>query len=284
MSSPKKTQPPKLPWWILFLVIGLWATCWIVVANWCTTDYDTRWSTRGQFGDMFGVVNALFSGLAFAGLIITIAQQNHALRIQQQEIEDNGEIIKRQIFDSSFYNMLSMHNALVNSIDLRDTREKHVVTEGKDCFETFFSRLKREVDSYISNSVGGVQAARDEFIKKMMIDKYIEQYETFYKKNQKNLGHYYRNLYSLISMVDNSTLDDDVKYQYAKVVRAQLSTYELLLLFYNCLAMGKEKFKPLIEKYALLKHVDEQALLKSEHKDQYLGTAYAYVSKKKKIV
>lgn len=29
-------------------------------------------NTRGTFGDQFGAVNALFSGLAFAGLIYTI--------------------------------------------------------------------------------------------------------------------------------------------------------------------------------------------------------------------
>lgn len=35
---------------------------------------------RGQFGDLFGVVNALFSGLAFVGLIITIRQQHLDLK------------------------------------------------------------------------------------------------------------------------------------------------------------------------------------------------------------
>ncbi len=29
------------------------------------------WELRGQFGDLFGAVNALFSGLAFAGLIFS---------------------------------------------------------------------------------------------------------------------------------------------------------------------------------------------------------------------
>lgn len=32
------------------------------------------WGVRGQFGDLFDPVNALFSGLAFAGLVITIIQ------------------------------------------------------------------------------------------------------------------------------------------------------------------------------------------------------------------
>lgn len=42
-----------------------------IVANFCLifTPYDKE--IRGTFGDQFGAVNALFSGLAFAGLIYT---------------------------------------------------------------------------------------------------------------------------------------------------------------------------------------------------------------------
>lgn len=40
-------------------------------------------STRGTFGDQFGAVNALFSGLAFTGLIYTIILQRRDLEIQR---------------------------------------------------------------------------------------------------------------------------------------------------------------------------------------------------------
>ncbi|MGA0435503.1 MAG: hypothetical protein ACO3MV_07530 [Flavobacteriales bacterium] len=46
------------------------------------------WTERGTFGDLFGGVNALFSGLAFAGLIYTIV-------LQRKEIEANREEIKK---------------------------------------------------------------------------------------------------------------------------------------------------------------------------------------------
>ena len=65
-------------------------------------------NTRGTFGDQFGAVNALFSGLAFTGLIYTIilqrrdlAMQRDDLRLQRdelaltrQEIGDKGPICK----------------------------------------------------------------------------------------------------------------------------------------------------------------------------------------------
>jgi len=45
------------------------------------------WSARGQFGDMFGAVNATFSGLAFAGLIYAILLQREDLALQRSELE-----------------------------------------------------------------------------------------------------------------------------------------------------------------------------------------------------
>lgn len=45
------------------------------------------WPTRGQFGDVFGAVNALFSGMAFAGLIYAILLQREDLALQRKELE-----------------------------------------------------------------------------------------------------------------------------------------------------------------------------------------------------
>ena len=57
--------------------------------------YLDDWNSRGTFGDLFGAVNALFSGLAFAGLLYTINLSKKDLEIQRQEIEINRkELIK----------------------------------------------------------------------------------------------------------------------------------------------------------------------------------------------
>ncbi|MCA0450752.1 MAG: hypothetical protein LCH62_13440 [Proteobacteria bacterium] len=53
------------------------------------------WSERGQFGDLFGAVNALFSGLAFAGVIVTILLQREELRLQRLELSQTREELRR---------------------------------------------------------------------------------------------------------------------------------------------------------------------------------------------
>jgi len=45
-----------------------------------------NWQTSGTFGDTFGAINSLFSGLAFAALIYTIVLQSRELTLQREEL------------------------------------------------------------------------------------------------------------------------------------------------------------------------------------------------------
>ena len=117
---------------ILFFIVILYAACWIGVMKFIPLNNasDVIWTNRGQFGDMFGAVNALFSGLAFAEIIITILLQRQELVAQRQQLELNrievaltreemmlarleqekqNETFHKQRFDDSFYNLLAIH-------------------------------------------------------------------------------------------------------------------------------------------------------------------------------
>jgi hypothetical protein len=50
----------------------------------------------GTFGDSFGSVNALFTGLAFGGLIYTILLQRKELELQRQELKNNVAALNLQ--------------------------------------------------------------------------------------------------------------------------------------------------------------------------------------------
>jgi hypothetical protein len=52
-------------------------------------------SLRGTFGDTFGAINSLFSGLAFAGIIYTILLQRDELHLQREELKSTREELKR---------------------------------------------------------------------------------------------------------------------------------------------------------------------------------------------
>jgi hypothetical protein len=62
---------------IVIFVVFAWTLCWVLL-------YDN--TNRGTFGDMFGAVNALFSGLAFGGVIFAIILQRNELALQREEL------------------------------------------------------------------------------------------------------------------------------------------------------------------------------------------------------
>ena len=63
------------------VIVGLW-----LLTPFLVQVFFDKLDERGQFGDLFGSVNALFSGLAFAGLIFAILLQRQELALQRQEL------------------------------------------------------------------------------------------------------------------------------------------------------------------------------------------------------
>lgn len=82
------------------------------------------------------------------------------------------------------------------------------------------------------------------------------------------LDSYFRHLYRIVKFVDECPVLDrtdrskyDERYKYICFLRAQLSDYELGLLFYNCLSEnGIDNFKPLVERYALFNNLRDKML------------------------
>ena len=77
-------------------VIGLFGSIAAIGISLVLFIKDSTW--RGTFGDQFGAVNALFSGLAFTGLIYTIILQRRDLELQRNDLKLQREelILTRQ--------------------------------------------------------------------------------------------------------------------------------------------------------------------------------------------
>ena len=79
----KEIKASPLSWWdklpnLIGGILILQGVYWIVVIC-CfhgAGDANQHWANAGTFGDMFGGLTCLFSGFAFAGLIVTIRQQS----------------------------------------------------------------------------------------------------------------------------------------------------------------------------------------------------------------
>ena len=92
----------KLSYLICAIVIGLIVLYGgvIIALDWRLDTFD--FNKSGVFGDSFGLLTSLFSGLAFAGIIITILlqreelkHQREELRLQREEIAQNRKELAR---------------------------------------------------------------------------------------------------------------------------------------------------------------------------------------------
>ncbi|TBV26846.1 hypothetical protein DMZ43_07205 [Meridianimaribacter sp. CL38] len=279
MNEEKKSNNKDLvsAGFLFLLVISVWYFSWQYIDKSILSKEDglSDIEARGLFGDKFGAINALFSALAFAGIIFTIFLQKRELKLQREEMkETRGEFIKQnetlihQKFENTFFQLLKLLNTNIDSIDLRDKRSGIVKNTGRDCFKEIYkywiNSIKREINKEDNN---------DKKINNVSIDKALIVFSEIYDQFKSDLSHYFRTLYHIIKFIDQSGIDD--KKQYISIMRAQLSSYEQTLLFYNCLhSNGSEKFKPLIEKYSLLKNIDKDLIINKNHLNEYHTDAY----------
>ena len=94
--------PNKLSSWGIIAIVVIVAIAVFVL--WLTYGHYplSRFKADGlesaaRYGDSFGMINSLFSGLAFAGLIITILLQWHELRQQRQELAKAVNVQKESV-------------------------------------------------------------------------------------------------------------------------------------------------------------------------------------------
>lgn len=71
----------------LTIVAALWLSSWFFLLIKDPIN-------RGTIGDMFGAVNALFSGMAFAGIVITLLLQRNDLALQREDLALQREELK----------------------------------------------------------------------------------------------------------------------------------------------------------------------------------------------
>ena len=90
---------------------------------------------RGTFGDMFGAVNSLFSGLAFAGVVYAILMQRKELELQRAELS----LLKDELARSANSGDLSLKISCLNAL--------------ADAYGSEIRHLKKQDDIHSEESV-----------------------------------------------------------------------------------------------------------------------------------
>jgi len=228
---------------VIFLVWLGWQ--WLLPLMWKIGLGDSgRLSDRGQFGDSYGGLNALFTGLAFAGVACTIYLQLKDNRVREAErhvqeteraLREKDRIIDR--FEGRFFKLADVLRSHIQSFLLDDdTSNDRAGKRALALLVDMQAPYRFDFDSTIAAA--------------------LKRYEKTYGKYQNMLGPYFRILYRIIKYTDESSVDD--KEAYTGIIRAELGNAELWLIALNCLTENGANFKPLVIKYHLLKHFSKR--------------------------
>lgn len=136
--------------------------------------------------------------------------------------------------------------------------EKHFDRGLTKTQKEFFSDIKSFIEKEIHRPY-------EKFLKKKPDAKYYmlkiigteaELYFYPFDGHVSKLSHYYRHLFQTARfVVDQEFLDHQQKYGYLKTLRAQLSNFEQLLLYYNAVAWFEDQWKDLFIEYRLIKNI-----------------------------
>lgn len=271
---------------LMFALFILWLIGGFATYYWFGDD-------RGTTGDMFGTVNALFSGLAFAGIIYTILLQRTELKFQREELELQRKEIKRsgdelegqkrlmaiQRFENTFFQLINLNHEIVGNMTIKETsikrtsREFTQVTEefeGREVFSRFYAALTKGLLDFHKDEERTLEE-NEVYTGPSGHERIIIVFEEVYKRFEGSMGHYFRNLYHTIRWVHNANCfeNNEENKEYIRIIRAQLSSYELIVLYYNCMVEQGEKLKKLAIEYNLFDNINYNLLIDPEHKKMF---------------
>jgi hypothetical protein len=230
----KKNKTSHLEWIIpvvaLIVVTGLWYGSYLFMINKVVSEEKnvSDWTVRGQFGDMFGLINSLFSGLAFAGIIYTIYQQLKEVKKQDMAIESQSNSTALQRFENTLFHLLTTHHDLTNTLQAEyydDLEAKFRNFQGRKLFTQINSNLKERLKMFDLN-VGEY----DETTVNTLNNQFNQA--IYYHKNELSL--YLGSVSTILKFITTSyllTKDRDQSF-YIDIFRNQLSFEERKFLFY----------------------------------------------------
>lgn len=231
--------------YLIWFILGALLIC---VFPWLFTQtyfHVCDFSEKGQVGDTIGGIMGPFVAIAAAGLTFIAFWVQYKANIQQR----HDIAIER--FESNLFEMIHIQQEITNGLLIQEYAAKGIVNmsqKGRDVFQFVYETATHEIwlgDECRKSSLKHALRLSDEV--KMEVPSL---------KKMWFLDHYYRHLYRIFKYIDDAEenlVDSRKKYEYACIVRATLSQYELIMLFYS--GFYHQRFKRLIEKYAILNNL-----------------------------
>jgi hypothetical protein len=264
----------------------------------------------GSFiGGVFGTIIAL--------IVFVYVKKTYDL--QEKELKSTKDYIKKQQFESTFFNMLSMINTIGTSLTHTDySTSIYTPTPliGNEFYKFFIGKIKlnystihknnTKFNNFLVNNISKLEPNNPDFFidnldfeltlshenliedlglieiwKKNNDEAYCGfVYHYWYLETDTQLSHLFRYIYNTMRFVIEEVDGFDNQKNYIKLIQAQLSNYQLAVMFYSGISQvsrnskGEYMFKEIADNYGIFQNIEKSYLLNATHFDFYPNTKF----------
>lgn len=235
----------------LMLVIGISLFGLLFTTN-LFIDTPEKSAELGTFGDFLGgTLNPIFTLMTFFGVIVTIVLQKLELRAAREEYKKSADALGTQAIENTFFNMLNLHHRITENLKL-------AVDDISYDNELSLGPLHTTIDTPHHGASAFTLLLEIISASTATKENTLDIYERIQSNHNHIFGHYFRNLYQIMKFVhEHQVIDDNQKKKYMSILRSQISTDELSVLFMNCSGnmVDNGEFRQLLIKYQMLEHM-----------------------------
>lgn len=214
----------------VILVFGAYAVV-LIGTTWPVSELSIE--KAGTFGDSFGVLTSLFTGLGFAGLLATVFLQREELKLNRRELEETRREIQlqsqtfhRQRFEDAFYQMLALYKENLRELSIRPHDGDSHRIFGIEALHYLITKFEKAWGKHKLYKFPIDENERNEYL--YILASTIQS--VFVRQTR-----YVETLSSILVLIEDERTPSDKKETYWRVLASQLTAYEIKYLFYQAL-------------------------------------------------
>lgn len=172
-SNTTKTRDSHFPWRV---TVGIF-TLLILSTGGAFAFFMYQWQKgrideQGQFGDSFGLLNAIFSGLAFGAVTVAVVIQTLELKAQREEMRQSLDAHHKQADNFAKQIEEQRKNAELEAAELRKRRTYELFERWNDLVEST-SVVRGEFDHDYENAIPGIVVHRTPLVFSRVLSFYV---------------------------------------------------------------------------------------------------------------
>lgn len=205
--------------------------------------FELQTDVVGQYGDFVGGV---------IGTILSVFLLYLTFRAQHKDLENHVKVYKGESLYNLFFHMLDLYNnTLEHFIEEDEDGNRYV---GKEALHYKYEQFYNDFDS--QNCIDPNKSRKHA----------LYYFQMFYSMTEDFSPIFFRTIYGAVSLLNNEDKDTEPeRIRLMKLLRSQLTNTELIMLRYNAMTVEGRKFKALIVKFNLLKHLRPMDLLEYKY-------------------